>query len=308
MSSWRQSTKRQYYGYIARWLHFSSQRQIDPMQTDAAQVLAFLTSLFEHGLGYSSLNVARSAIASFVVLKDGASVGCHPMITRFLKGVFTLRPPAPRYNRIWDVKLVFDVLRKWAPAPTLDLKYLTLKLVMLVALVSAQRGQTLHKLRLDHMYCKGSTFFFEISDLIKQSRPGHTGLTVALKAYPADRRLCVFTYLKLYLSRTEQLRRQTGGTTNQLFISFKKPHAAVSKDTIARWINMVLSHAGVDIGHFKPHSTRAASTSAASRLGVPLPDILRTAGWSNEATFQRYYNKPLVCHTNNMADTLLEHS
>ena len=287
---------------------FCGQQQSNPLQADPAQVLAFLTSLFELGLGYSSLNVARSAMASFVVLTDGTSVGAHPMIARFLKGVYSLRPPAPRYNYIWDVNLVFDLLREWAPASNLDLKYLTLKLVMLVALVSAQRGQTIHKLKLDNMHITESSVIFQISDLIKQSRPGHTGLTVTLQAYPTDRRLCVVTYLKQYLSRTEQLRRQDGVKTNQLFISFKKPHAAVSKDTLARWINSVMSQAGVDIGQFKPHSTRAASTSAAKRLGVPISDILRTAGWSKETTFQRFYNKPLTSQQDNMADTLLLNS
>ena len=82
----------------------------------------------------------------------------------------------------------------------------------------------------------------------------------------------------------------------------------MSKDTVAKWINIVMSQAGVDNQQFKPHSTRAASTSAANRLGVPLSEILRTAGWSTEATFQKYYNKPLTFQQSNLADTLLQKS
>ena len=55
-------------------------------------------------------------------------------------------------------------------------------------------------------------------------------------------------------------------------------------------------------------TTRAASTSAANRLGVPPLEILRTAGWIEEATFQKYYNKPLSFQQNNLADTLLQKS
>lgn len=49
--------------------------------------------------------------------------------------------------------------------------------------------------------------------------------------------------------------------------------------------------AGVDLTRFKPHSIRAASTSAASQVIVSLGTILRTAGWSSQCTFAQYYQK-----------------
>ena len=54
--------------------------------------------------------------------------------------------------------------------------------------------------------------------------------------------------------------------------------------------------AGVDVEVFKPHSTRAAATSAALRKGVPLIDILKVAGWSKETTFARFFIISLCCH------------
>ena len=41
------------------------------------------------------------------------------------------------------------------------------------------------------------------------------------------------------------------------------------------------------------HSIRAASTSKASKFGVPLATIMRAAGWSNSNTFRTFYNKPI---------------
>ena len=49
---------------------------------------------------------------------------------------------------------------------------------------------------------------------------------------------------------------------NQHFVSYTKPHDAVSKDTIARWIREVMCLAGADMSLFKAHSVRAASVSA----------------------------------------------
>ena len=67
---------------------------------------------------------------------------------------------------------------------------------------------------------------------------------------------------------------------------------------------MVLIDSGIDSSRFKPHSTRAASSSAASNASVSLEDILHTAGWSSESTFAKFYNKPIV-KQNIFADKVL---
>ena len=54
-----------------------------------------------------------------------------------------------------------------------------------------------------------------------------------------------------------------------------------------------MTDAGIDMNVFKPHSTRAAATSMALQSCVPIQDILKQAGWSNQRTFDRFYNKPV---------------
>ena len=216
-------------------------------------------------------------------------MGSNPLVSRFMKGVFNERPPKPRYQEIWDVKPVLNYLCKLSPVKLISLKQLTLKLCMLLALVSAQSAQTLSLISLDNMIVRGSNIKFVVDELVKQSRPGNVGHVIELEAYPPDRRLCVKTVLSEYISRTKSLRE----TERKFFVSYKAPHGKVSKDTIARWVRMVLSLAGVDTAMFKSHSTRAAATSAASVKFVPVSDIITTAGWSNEKTFQTFYKKPI---------------
>ena len=79
-------------------------------------------------------------------LPDGSSFGTHPLVTRFLKGVFESRPTLPRYQQIWDVSTVLDYLKTLSPVDKLGLKDLTHKSVMLVTLLSAQRCHTAHAL------------------------------------------------------------------------------------------------------------------------------------------------------------------
>ena len=50
---------------------------------------------------------------------------------------------------------------------------------------------------------------------------------------------------------------------------------------------------GVDIGVFKGHPTRSASTSKAGLSGLSLPDILGRGCWSNSSTWQKFYNRQI---------------
>ena len=93
--------------------------------------------------------------------------------------------------------------------------------------------------------------------------------------------------MKEYLKRTHKIRKNE----SQLFISFQKPYHAVSKATISRWLLAVMREAGVDVEEFKAHSTRAACTSAAKRCKVDMDEILRSAGWKNNRTFAKFYDK-----------------
>ena len=91
---------------------------------------------------------------------------------------------------------------------------------------------------------------------------------------------------------------------SQLLISYVRPHKPVLKDTIARWVKVILQNAGIDITTFTAHSSRAASTSYASQAGVKLDEILKAAGWSSAQTFSKHYNKPI--EENNLGTSIME--
>ena len=139
----------------------------------------------------------------------------------------------------------------------------------------------------------------QIIDLLKQSRPGVKNPLVELRPFK-DETLCVLTTLKEYLTRTKFLR----GSESHLFISYNRSFKRVGRDTISPWVKLVLTDSGIDTSRFKPHSTRAANTSAASNASASLEDILHTAGWSSESTFAKFYNKPIV-KENTFADKVL---
>ena len=110
----------------------------------------------------------------------------QPFISRFTKGVFRSRPPVPHYKSTWDVHIVLSHLGSFAVASELNLKDLTLTLIMLMARVSAQRTQSLYLLDLNFMKHGTDMIEFVFPTHIKQSRQGYKTPTLQLKAYPAD--------------------------------------------------------------------------------------------------------------------------
>ena len=284
----RLSTHKQYNSYLIPWFSYCENHSLSPSHASVQQGLSFLESLrHTRNLTYSATNTARSALSSILQTPDGYAFGQHPFVKLYLKGVFNSNPPVPKYTDTWDPSIVLKLLKTWSPPETIDLKTLTLKVGMLILLVTGQRIQTLAALDIDNMCSSSSSFIFRISSLLKQSRPGFTNPTVRLQLYEPDCRLCIYTYLTEYLKRTQELRH----SESALLLTYKGPHHRASKDTMARWVRTVLDLAGINTRKYGPHSVRSASVSAAKRGGAKVQDILDTAGWTSSNTFAKYYDR-----------------
>lgn len=105
LASWKSGTKKQYKTFYKRWFQYCGEKSVDPFCTTRETVVEFLAYLFHQGLGYSAINTARGALSSVGLIFDGFSVGCHPLVIRFTKGVFNLRPSKSRYVHTWDALL-----------------------------------------------------------------------------------------------------------------------------------------------------------------------------------------------------------
>lgn len=251
-------------------------------------IVEFLTGLHKKGLGYSAINTAKSAISSFVYIVSNVQVGNHILIKQYMKGIFHLRPALPKYNYTWSVSNVLKSLACLYPLEELSLKQLSMKLVTLLALTTGQRCQTLYYMDLHNICLSHSFVKIRIGDLLKNTRVGKHLDEIFIAAYP-EKKLCVLETLKRYIDVTKNLR----GDVTKLFISVQKPHKMVTKSTIARWIKETLAAAGINILEFTAHSTRGASTSAAAGK-VPIDTILRTAGWTKDCVFRKFYKRPVL--------------
>ena len=251
-------------------------------------VIEFLTELFKNGLGYSAISTARSALSTIIEL-EGRPVGEHRLVNRFMKGVFNLRPALPKNKVTWDPKILLDYLRTLAPVGNITLKQLSFKCAALTWLLSGQRGQSIHLISIRNLTVNENEIKIRFGDKLKTSRPGFHQSEIVIKAFHEDKNMCIVNVMKEYLNRTEVIRR----SENQLFISFRRPFKAVSRETLSRWISIVMGNAGLDMKIFTPHSLRSASTSNAKRRKVPIQTILQTAGWKKDCTFRKHYDKDI---------------
>ena len=122
LSSWRPGTQKQYQPYSKRWNTYCTENKVSVLCPKVEQVIEFLTMSYRNGLGYSAINTGRSSLSSIIFQENGLPVGEHPLIRRFLKGIFELRPSLPKYSFIWDVNKVFTYFKTFPALENVSFK------------------------------------------------------------------------------------------------------------------------------------------------------------------------------------------
>lgn len=299
--AWRTKTNKQYQSAWRLWLGWCGSRSVDPFQPSIVEVVEFLSCEFQKNKSYSAINSYRSTLSTTIPPIGGFPIGKHPIVVQFMKGVYNLKPVVPKYACVWDVSVVLKFLNSLPCNDELSLKDLTHKLAILIALVSADRGQSISFLDLNYLKIFPTKAVFVINQLTKTSRPGKPAKRIILPAYTKCVKLCVKSVLQCYINRTKELR-----SNSMLFVSIFKPHKQVTSCTIARWIKSVLIRSGIT--GYGAHSTRSASTSAALEAGLSVKDIMNVADWSNASTFNKFYKKVTGSSDVSFGKTILQSS
>ncbi len=237
---------------------------------------------------------------------DGKSLGKHDLVIRFLRGARRLNPPRPHLVPSWDLPSVLSALRgaPFEPLQSVELKFLSLKTVLLSALATVKRVGDLQAFSVDDSCLE---FGPADSHVVLRPRPGYVprvptmpfrDQVVNLQALPREEAdpaialLCPVRALHIYVDRTQSFR-----TSDQLFVCFggQQKGRAVSKQRLAHWIveAIVLAYQArrlpCPLG-VRAHSTRGVASSWALARGASIADICKAAGWATPNTFARFYN------------------
>ena len=140
-----------------------------------------------------------------------------------MTGVRNQRPITPKYSTTWDTDQVVNFLNDMDDT---DLRSLTLKLTMLLALISSRRVQMLSKLKNSEMVFSPHGVELCISEALRTIRPGEA--RVKCNEYTLDKRLCPVPLITTYLGLTKQDRQ-----SDNILVSIIKPHKAVRTELYA---------------------------------------------------------------------------
>ena len=288
-ASIRNSTKKKYDVYIKKWENYCISNEINNDEITANHIINFLSNMFDENDSYSAIKTAKAAISHKICLPPYRNIGNHPLIVKFMKGVFNLRPPTTKTGFIWDVKLLFDYFDKLPSNDQMSFYDLTCKTLCLLLLLTGSRVNTVFNFCINEIVINDIGITVTPSAVLKHSRQNRKGDIFLYKAFPSNAKLCVVNALQSYIKARNILIEDT---EKKLFITTKRPYKAASIDTLRRWIKSTLNKAG--IYNFSSHSCRSASTSKALALNVQLEEILKMACWSNVKTFKKHYEKDII--------------
>ncbi|KAL0161520.1 hypothetical protein M9458_045245, partial [Cirrhinus mrigala] len=286
--------------YALKWSVFStwcSARGKNPASCGISVILSFLQELLDKGRSPSTLKVYVAAIAAFHAPIADQSIGRNNLVVRFLKGSRRMNPSRPHTIPTWDLSTALRALKSppFEPLSDADLKPLTLKTALLLALVSVKRIGDLQALSISPSCLE---FGPGDSKVILKPRHGYVpkvpstpfrAQVVMLSALPSSEGnqelslLCPVRALRMYIERSAPFRQ-----SDQLFVCFggrNKGHP-VTKQRLSRWIVDAITLAYSSLGLECPvgvraHSTRGVASSWAWSSGVSIAEICAAAGWAS---------------------------
>lgn len=185
LSSWRGSTQKQYDLAWRKFIFWCNQRNKSIYETSEKDLMSYLFLLFKDGKSYSCINTHKVSVTTTLSLLDQKWNKNSPLLSKFMKGLFNLRPNLPRYK--------------------FNMKHLTWKLCTLLALSTAARAQTLVNLNIKNMSLSSDRVVFYFSSLLKTSRPGKS-FSISLERFK-DKEICVVRSLQEYIKRTSKNRK-----------------------------------------------------------------------------------------------------
>lgn len=298
--SWRSGTQKDYKSKFKRFSGWCLERDIDPYLASLTNCADFLTSLFEDGLKYRTINGYRSMLSAVLAPVGNIPVGQHPFVIRLLRAVFNERPPKKKLVPEWNLLFVLERLKKepFEPLREASLKWLTWKTCFLLAITSYRRCSDLQSLQLGegsvNVQKQGITFIR--TGLSKQDRPSHMDRKIFIPALSDNKLLDPKRALAYYLKKTECYRKSgSDQEVLKLFLAIKKPNKPVSSQTISRWLVDTIKYCykkeQKTVKNVKGHSTRSVGPSWALFKGASLQQVMEAADWSRETTFTKFYLK-----------------
>ena len=171
LAAWKPKTAAKYKSFIDRWKLFCIRGSENCYTPSVNSVLKFLYYLYQNGCYYSGLSSARSALSTIVHIEGYSKLSDHPLISKFMKGIYNQHPTLPRYVNIWDINILLAYFESLPANSELTLKCLTEKLTVLLLILSEQRKQTLLAIDIDNVKIYEDKLIIFPNSSLKHTKP-----------------------------------------------------------------------------------------------------------------------------------------
>ena len=155
--------------FIKKWISFCGDR-VNPFQPSVNNILEFLVTLYNQGLKYSVFQSAQAVINNLTNICGNVDFSNHPLLKRYMMGVFASRPSLRKYSSTWDAYIVLTYIDGMLKTTLLQLSG---KLCMLFLLLTAQHCQTLHLIELTDIEINANNCAITTNHLLKSKADHH---------------------------------------------------------------------------------------------------------------------------------------
>ena len=176
--------------------------KLNPFSSSLVDITQFLSEPYAEGKEYSTINSYRSAISMTHSSLEGLNIGKHPVASRMMQGIFNSHPPRPRYTFVWDVSVLIEHIKSMPPSDKLNLKELTWKLLVLLAVTNADSASNLRLLDLEYRHFSQESVKFEIAGLAKTHRSAPPPPHIIYPRFEPSPTVCPVATLLEYEKRT----------------------------------------------------------------------------------------------------------
>ncbi len=280
LSSIAPSTKASYEKIFFMFVECMDEASVNFRTVEIAHVLSFLKR-FE-GKSTSRVRTAVSAMKFFLRVYNRLDLAECVLIDMFSKGAQNLAPlPAAKLS-VWDPNKVLNMIQ--GRIRSSSFLCLAKEALILLLLATGWRVDDAWKLSGEVTFVHEAAIFRFAQKRKCPIKRVYT-VTQTVKSFVSSPRICPVEAIRAFLICARKKR------DNQKFLFVSSTGSRASKDTLRRWVRDELKLAGISAS---AGSCRSASTSLAMERNMSIDVVMRSAGWTSENTFRRYYQREVL--------------
>ncbi len=274
------TTKKAYESIFFEFVRSFDELELNFKTISINHVLSFLKKFV--GRSKSRVRTGVAALKFFLRVYNRLDLVNNPLIDMFSKGAQNMAPLPREKVVIWDPAQVLNAMRN-RPLPSSFL-VIAGEAVLLLLLATGWRVDDVWKVGSEVQFFDDSARFKFVEKRKCKIKGKHTVSQTVRKFLECDR-ICPIEAVQRFLNCAVRVRK------DDVFLFVSQTGHRASKDSLRRWVQAELAKAGIIAS---AGSCRSASTSSAAERQVSIDSILKSAGWSSENTFRRFYHRTVI--------------